>query len=130
MSFNKFFDRDLKFGQEGEQWLTLLADERRLEVKRERDKWVTTGNLFFEFHCRGKASGLAVTTADFWCHILSHDRRPIGVLIVDTPTLKANLKRLIDEGRAKTIKGGDDNAAHGVLVPVAIIGELMKPTLI
>ena len=31
------FDLDLKFGQQGEQWLSLLADERKIEVKRERD---------------------------------------------------------------------------------------------
>ena len=45
----KKFDLDLKYGQQGEQWLSILGDEIQMEVKRERDCWLKTGNIYFEY---------------------------------------------------------------------------------
>lgn len=118
------FDLDLRFGQEGEKWLTMLADERTVEVKRERDIWALTGNLFFEFKSRGKPSGVAVTQSDYWAHLLSLDGKIKGGLIVETPMLRANLRRLVKEAKVRVVSGGDDNTSEGVLVPIGMVREI------
>jgi len=123
---NKAFDLDLKFGKEGEEWLRLLADESKIEVKRERDKWVETGNIFFEYECSGNPSGIAATKSHFWAHILSVDGHANAVLLFDIFTLKENLRRLFKAGQIKKVSGGDRNASIGVLVPLRLIHELVK----
>jgi hypothetical protein len=120
------FDLDLRFGQEGEKWLTLLADEKTMEVKRERDIWSLTGNVFFEFKSRGKASGLAVTQADYWAHLLSLDGRIVGGFIIETSRLKENLKRMIEGGQVRVVNGGDNGTSQGALVPMSLMRELFS----
>lgn len=122
----KGWDIDLKFGQEGERWLTLLADERKVEVKRERDAWARTGNLFFETTYKGHPSGVNATQSDYWAHLLSLDGKIVGGVIIDVGTLKMNLSRLVTEGKARRISGGDGNNSGGVLVPLRMVHELMQ----
>ena len=126
MPANSKFDLDLRFGQEGEKWLTLLADEKTIEVKRERDVWAITGNVFFEFKSRGKPSGIAVTQSDYWVHLLSLDGKIRGGFIVETKTLKDNLRKMISSGTVKVVSGGDDRTSEGALVPLAMLKELFR----
>ena len=119
------FDLDLKFGQEGEQWLTILGREIKVEVKRERDKWKKTGNIAFEFRCSGKPSGLAVTKADYWVHVLSFDGVPEAAFIFRVPRLKERLKAMHKEGRVRVTNGGDRDAAEMILFPLKLIHELL-----
>lgn len=119
------FDLDLKFGQQGEQWLSLLADERKIEVKRERDTWKSTRNICFEFRCSGKPSGLAVTQADYWAHILSYNGQAEAVVLIRTELLKERLRAMLASGSVKTVSGGDRDAAEMVLFPLAKLHQLL-----
>ena len=66
--FNKTnaFDLDLKFGEIFEKSLALILQDKKLEVKTERDQWVKSGNIAIELHNHNsnKPSGLSVTKAD------------------------------------------------------------------
>lgn len=122
----KGWDLDLQFGQEGEKWLTILADERKLEVKRERDSWAKTGNLFFEVRYKGYESGVLATQSHYWAHLLSLEGKIVGGFIFEVEALRMNLCRLVVEKKARMIQGGDGNQSQGVLVPLGHAHELMK----
>lgn len=117
-SFIKEFDLDLKYGEAGEEWLRLLPGTGKIEVKTERHWWTKTGNVFFEYECRGAPSGLAVTTANWWCHILQRGDQRVLAYIWHIPILKASLKRMYAEGKAIRTVGGDYRNSVGLLVPV------------
>ena len=70
------FDLDLEFGRLGEDFVKAFQSENtKVEVKTERDIWKTTGNIAVEIRCNGKLSGLSVTEADTWIHLLSYDNK-------------------------------------------------------
>ena len=69
----KGFDIDLEFGKMGEEFVSnVLEGNTKIEVKTERDIWVTTGNVAIEIRCNGKPSGLSTTEANVWIHLLAH----------------------------------------------------------
>lgn len=109
MKFNSDFAFDLKLGQDEEIWLADLLQGKTVEVKRDFIA-SRTGNVFVEFHSRGKASGLATTRADFWAFILDGER----VIIVPTQFLQQVARKAYKQGR--TVRGGDNNTSEGVLV--------------
>lgn len=121
---NSKFDVDLKFGQEGEEWLVLLAKHQTIEVKRDR-VWSRTGNLYFEYHSYGKPSGFAATEADYFAYILcNHDGAATTVFLWKTDMLKDSLRKLLKGGVVKTTNGGDDMATKGVIVPMSLIHKI------
>jgi hypothetical protein len=124
---SKFYDIDLPFGIKYEGTLSelLTSDTNRLiEVKTERDKWKKTGNIFVEFVWRGTLSGITTTKADWWATILTLEEEIQGIILLPTDIMKAKVKKLINEGIASyPVKGGDDNASEGALVPIK---ELMN----
>jgi len=116
------FDKDLQFGQAGENWLVWLgSQEAKVEIKTERDIWQETGNLVFEFRCRGKPSGISVTQADWWVHLLSKDNQIVAGYIWSVPTLKNFLRtayKTPTQLGCKVVNGGDDNLAEIIVVPI------------
>ena len=116
MKFNSDFAFDLKLGQDEEIWLADLLQGKTVEVKRDFIA-SRTGNVFVEFHSRGKASGIATTRADFWAFILDGER----VIIVPTQFLQQVARKAYKQGR--TVRGGDNNTSEGVLVKIE---ELVK----
>ena len=124
---SKFYDIDLPFGLKYEGTLSelLTADTNKLiEVKTERDKWKETGNIFVEFVWRGTLSGITTTKADWWATILTLEGEIQGIILLPTKIMKTKVKKLINEGIAKyPVKGGDDDASEGALVPIK---ELMN----
>ena len=66
------FDIDLQYGQVREKRLADMLSNDKIEVKTERDIWKTTGNIAIEYKCKGKPSGIAVTEAKWWAHVLLH----------------------------------------------------------
>jgi hypothetical protein len=115
------FDLDLKYGQSREEALsTLLRGGKTVEVKSD-GKCRRTGNLFVEFRQKGRPSGLAVTTADYWAFEYDDDQW----LIVPTAKLKAVAAVYYKQG--KTALGGDGNKYEGVLVPIkALVGPRLS----
>ena len=108
------FDIDLKYGQVREVELANILQNEKIEVKTERDKWMTTGNIAIEFECRGKPSGIAVTEAKWWVHVLA-DGDDISCMLL-FPTNK--LKEIARKYFKNAIYGGDDNLSKMVLIPL------------
>ena len=137
MPYQPKFDLDLKFGHEGEEWLrTLLGDQYTCqqcgeeqglkgEVKRERDMWHVTRNLFFEFEWNGKPSGFKATQADWWVHILTLHGQNMGAFLLPVPRLREELRKLVNEKHARVTAGGDQHKARGVLLPLGHLWRLL-----
>lgn len=114
MDYNSDFAYDLAIGQGEEVWLGDLLRGAKIEVKRDF-KSSKTGNIFVEYECRGKPSGIATTEADYWAFILNGER----VVILPTEFLKDLCRYYYEE--QKVAKGGDNNASMGVLIPTGRI---------
>ena len=124
---SKFYDIDLPFGVKYEGTLSELLTAKTnklIEVKTERDKWKKTGNIYVEFIWRETLSGLITTEADWWATILTFGGTVEGIIILPTNLMRKKVKQLIADGIAKyPVKGGDDEASEGALVPIK---ELMN----
>ena len=113
------FDHDLEFGRLGEDFVKAFQNKNtKTEVKTERDIWKTTGNIAIEIRCRGRLSGLSVTEAETWIHLLSYNNVIEGGFILKTALIKAKIKKLHNEGNLKLIMGGDDNMSQMALLPI------------
>ena len=116
---NNKFDLDLDFGKVGEKYIEQVFEgDGRIEVKTERDIWATTGNIAIEVRCRGKLSGISTTDARTWIHLLSIKNVIKGGFICPVKQLKARIKQLHENGEAKLIMGGDDDASQMILLPI------------
>jgi len=113
---NNKFDIDLKYGQEREQKVVSLLDQdkNKIEVKTERDWWAKTGNIAIEIECWGKPSGLSVTQADYWVHILSLGKDDYYKLIFEVP----KLKKITEKFKKNYRMIGDNNASKCILIPL------------
>ena len=114
---NNKFDIDLRYGQDREERIEKILKEGKLEVKTERDWWFKTGNIAIEIECNGKPSGIMVTKADYWVHILANGDKDYCRLIFDTKTIKKLTKKYI--GTLKN--GGDGWKSKFVLIPLSEI---------
>ena len=114
------FDIDLSWGQIFEKKLENILRNKKIEVKTERDIWKVSGNIAIEYQYKGRMSGIAVTQAEWWAHILQDNEDIKCILLMPTEELKrVARKHLLD----KKVIGGDNNNSKMVLVP---IHELMK----
>lgn len=119
--FGNKFDLALKAGEEFEDFFRGLVANATVECKKD---YVAreTGNLFVEFECRNKASGLSVTQADWWAFgIVGADGNVERIVLVSTSWLKRECRRLFRLGRIA--KGGDDGLSRGVLLPLTSVGR-------
>ena len=114
--YNKKFDLDLKYGQEREKRLASILDKdkTKIEVKTERDWWAKTGNIAIEIECWGKPSGLSVTQADYWVHILALGTDDFCKLIFEVP----KLKKITEKFKKNYRMIGDHNASKCILIPL------------
>tara|TARA_R110002020_G_scaffold90061_1_gene219544 strand:+ start:253 stop:660 length:408 start_codon:yes stop_codon:yes gene_type:complete len=112
------FDIDLKFGEEAEYSLANILSMGKVEVKTERDIWKRTGNIVIELKSRGKYSGLSVTEAEWWAHILSYKGKKESIILIPVKELKKRVKKLVKLGKATLTVGGDDDTSEIVLVPI------------
>lgn len=129
------FQRDLQAGQKGERhvanklkshfgaesWSRIGADKGfdfvlkfpshtlRFEVKTDF-KCAETGNLFLEYSCAKKDSGLISTTADKWAILVPHRQ----LIVVFCPIQM--IAFLDSDSKVKTVRGGDRQAVRGKIV--------------
>ena len=83
------FDHDLAFGRLGEDFVkNFQSENNKIEVKTERDIWKTTGNIAIEIRCRGRKSGISITEAETWIHLLSYNNKIESGFILRTKFLK------------------------------------------
>ena len=117
--FQQKFDHDLEFGRLGEDFVEAFQSKNtKIEVKTERDIWKTTGNIAIEIMCRGKKSGISVTEAETWIHLLSYNNVIEGGFIFKTQLLRDKIKKLHKDGNLKLIMGGDDKMSKMALLPI------------
>jgi hypothetical protein len=82
-----------------------------------------TGNAAFEWKCKGKPSGLSVTKAFYWLHIVRHNGQ--FMFLIDTVD---NIKRLVRELKHKTVSnaGNTDLYTEVDLVKIDLLLEKIK----
>jgi len=114
----KKFDIDLDFGLHYEKSLAKILKLGKVEVKTERDKWKKTRNIAIELSCNGELSGLNITEAEYWAHILSWKGNIISVILIPVDKLKEIVKLSIHDGNGKVTMGGDNNASEIALIPL------------
>ena len=111
----KKFDLDLQYGKIREQMVATMLQNKKIEVKSERDLWMKTGNIAIEYECYGKPSGIMATQADFWFHNLCIGDETFATLVFDVKALR----RIIDNlDYKKSVRGGDNYAAKMYLLNI------------
>lgn len=110
------FDLDLRNGEEWEGFFQGIVKSGKIECK--RDKLAhKTGNIFIEYRCRGKPSGLSVTEAEWWAIGIENINGDIETAILaSVPWLKSKCKQIAEKHPRRKIRGGDDNASQGILL--------------
>ena len=109
----KKFDIDLEYGKAREQQVADMLQDKKIEVKSERDVWQKTGNIAIEYECYGKPSGINATESDYWFHNLCIGSETFATIVFDT----ASLKRIIDNlDNKRVVSGGDHNASKMYLL--------------
>ena len=109
----KKFDIDLEYGKVREQLVADMLQDKKIEVKSERDVWQKTGNIAIEYESYGKPSGINATESDYWFHNLCVGEDVFATLVFDTNSLR----RIIDNlDYKKSVSGGDNNASRMYLL--------------
>ena len=109
----KKFDIDLEYGKVREQPVADMLQDKKIEVKSERDVWQKTGNIAIEYECYGKPSGINATESDYWFHNLCIGDETFATLVFDTASLKRIIANL---DKKRSVSGGDNNASRMYLL--------------
>ena len=109
----KKFDIDLEYGKVREQLVADMLQDKKIEVKSERDVWQRTGNIAIEYESYGKPSGIEATESDYWFHNLCIGEDVFATLVFDTKSLKRIINNL---DHKKSVSGGDNNASRMYLL--------------
>lgn len=98
-------------GTKGYDFMLVYSDEscETYEVKTDFSA-AKTGNLFFEYSCSGKDSGLAATTANEWAVFVPHSKQ----ILVFSPYVMFDL---LQKSSYRNLRGGDRKAVCGYIVP-------------
>ena len=117
----KKFDIDLAYGKVREDMIQDMLQDKKIEVKSERDVWKRTGNIAIEYQCYGKPSGINATEADYWFHNLCVGEDVYATLVFKTE----NLKKILDSlDRKVSVNGGDHNASRMYLISLQKLFDL------
>lgn len=109
------FDIDAEVGRQGELFIASVVDAARsasIEVKTD-ERAAITGNFYVEFECRGKPSGIAVTSCELWAFVLGD-----SAWVVPVSTLKELARLRLRQGHVKECERGS-HPTRGVIVPIA-----------
>ena len=109
----KKFDIDLEYGKVREKMVADMLQDKKIEVKSERDVWQRTGNIAIEYECYGKPSGINATESDYWFHNLCIGEETFATIVFDTKSLKRIIENLDSK---RSVSGGDNNAARMYLL--------------
>jgi hypothetical protein len=112
MKYSGSFYHDLEFGEEAEDWVKNLFDNKlKVEVKSDRLAHIT-GRIYIEVYSRNKPSGISTTEADYWIYRIEAR----GTAIIIPVKRLRELVKLTFVLTNKLTKGGDNNTSKGVLL--------------
>jgi hypothetical protein len=109
----KKFDLDLAYGQVREEAIADMLQNKKIEVKSERDVWQNSGNIAIEYESYGKPSGINATEADYWFHNLCLGDEIYATLVFNTDVLKKIIDNL---DYVRSVSGGDHYASRMYLL--------------
>jgi hypothetical protein len=109
----KKFDLDLQYGKVREQRVAEMLQDKKIEVKSERDVWQKTGNIAIEYQSYGKPSGIDATESDYWFHNLCIGEDTYCTLVFETKNLRKIINNL---DYKRSVSGGDNYAAKMYLL--------------
>ena len=109
----KKFDIDLEYGKVREKLVADMLQNKKIEVKSDRDVWQKTGNIAIEYECYGKPSGINTTESDYWFHNLCIGDETFATLVFDTKSLKKIINKL---DYKRSVSGGDNMASRMYLL--------------
>ncbi len=89
----------------------------KIELKSESYQWEKEGNIFIEYECNGKPSGLKATEATCWVHELKRDGETLVYLMFPTQRLKKLANEAFKAGGNRT-NSGDHGKIKGVVIPL------------
>ena len=121
----KKYDLDLEYGEIREDKIRDMLENKKIEVKSERGRWMETGNICIEYECWGKPSGIRATESDYWFHNLCVGDKEFCTIVFDTNMLKLIVNEL---DSFKTVAGGDHKASRMYLVSLQKLfsGDVIK----
>ena len=114
----KKHDVDIPYGEYFEKKIDKMFHDRDVEIKTERNIWMNTGNIAIEVKQYGRPSGLSITKANYWIHLLADGKKIKGGFIFPVDELKQKVKEMIKSGDAVMKPGGDYMASLNVLMPI------------
>lgn len=118
---DKRFDLDLAYGQVFEQKVAEILGQSKIEVKTEKDKWKTTGNIVIEYESRNKPSGIITTDADYWLHNLAMGDDIVLSFLIKVSTLR----KYIAKHNPRSVRGGDDMTSKLYLIKLTDLVTLI-----
>ena len=121
MNNDKRFDLDLAYGQVFEKKVADLLGKSKIEVKTEKDKWKSTGNIVIEYESRGKPSGIITTEADYWLHNMAYGDDIVFSILVPVATLR----KYIAQHNPRSVRGGDDMTSKLYLIKLTDLVTLI-----
>jgi queuine/archaeosine tRNA-ribosyltransferase len=92
-----------------------MLQNKKIEVKSERDMWQRTGNIAVEYESYGKPSGIKATESDYWFHNLCIGDETYATLVFRTDVLRSIINSL---DYTKSVNGGDHNASKMYLLNI------------
>jgi hypothetical protein len=119
---DKRFDLDLAYGKVFEQKVAEILGQSKIEVKTEKDKWKTTGNIVIEYESRNKPSGIITTDADYWLHNLAMGDDIVLSFLVKVSTLR----KYIAKHNPRSVRGGDDMTSKLYLIKLTDLVTLIQ----
>jgi len=119
---DKRFDLDLQYGQVFEKKVADMLQNSKIEVKTEREKWKSTGNIVIEFESRGKPSGIATTEAEYWFHNLALGNDIVMTLVIPTKILR----NYIVQTMPRVVSGGDNNTSRLYLLNLQSLVKMIN----
>jgi hypothetical protein len=111
--FTKYdFITDLAYGKASEKTIAniLGLSSKEFEVKTERNWWTKTGNIAIELEYKGKPSGLNITEATYWAHVLQEPDGLFCFVIIPVKKLKILVNKLIKSGEEPRMVGDGNNS--------------------
>lgn len=112
MRKNSTFAYDLLVNYVYERKLSKVLDSATIEVKRDYG-YIRTGNVFVEYKIKDKLTGLSTSKALYYCFFLSDT----VFIFIETKELKDLCRKYL--GTKRDVRGGDNNASRGVLLPIS-----------